>query len=141
MPPSCQKVPTCPKQGCLSSQICLSYCSLSWNRASASLLFIAKRDYPIPLAGLIIPSSRMAWNGGRRCLFLSVESGFHEAGSLLQALRAARHAILGNFTMLGNAVLVRRPARCTPCASASHRSQSERPSRRATSFGSLYATR
>lgn len=56
---------------------------------------------------------------------MSVESGFHEAGSLLQALRATRHAILGNFTMLGSAVLVRRPAHCTPCACASHRSQSE----------------
>jgi hypothetical protein len=44
-----------PNVSCLSSQICLSYCSLSWNRASASLLFIAKRDHPIPLAGLIIP--------------------------------------------------------------------------------------
>ena len=38
-----------------------------------------------------------------RCLFLLVESGFHEAGSLLQALRKIRYAILGNFTTLGSA--------------------------------------
>jgi len=72
----------------------------------------------------------MAMESMRRCLFLSVESGFHEAGSLLQALRATRHATLGNFTMLGSAVLVRRPARCTPCVHVhgiAHKVADERP--------------